>query len=40
MKTHKDLIAWQKSINLVTEVYRVTKVFPKDEMYGIVNHAN
>ena len=37
MKTHKDLIAWQKSINLVTEVYQITKGFPKDEMYGIVN---
>ena len=37
MKTHKDLIVWQKSICLVTEVYQITKGFPKEEMYGIVN---
>jgi four helix bundle protein len=37
MKTHKDLIAWQKSISLVTDVYSITKSFPKDEIYGIVN---
>ena len=37
MKTHKDLIVWQKSILLVTEVYKITKDFPKEEMYGIVN---
>jgi len=37
MKSHKDLISWQKGISLVTEVYKVTKEFPKDEMYGIIN---
>lgn len=37
MKTHKDLIAWQKSIMLVTEIYRITKGFPRDEIYGLVN---
>jgi four helix bundle protein len=37
MKTHKDLIAWQKSIDLVTDVYQITRGFPKEEMYGIVN---
>jgi four helix bundle protein len=37
MKTHKDLIAWQKSIDFVTEIYETTKTFPKDEIYGLVN---
>jgi four helix bundle protein len=37
MKTHKDLIVWQRSILLVTEVYKITKEFPKDELYGLVN---
>ena len=37
MKTRsfKDLIVWQKSYKLVLEIYRITKNFPKDEMYGL-----
>ena len=37
MKTHKELNVWKDSIDLVVEVYRITKVFPKEELYGIVN---
>jgi four helix bundle protein len=37
MKTHKDLVAWQKSIELVTEIYTITKDFPKEEVYGITS---
>jgi len=37
MKTHKDLIVWQKSINFVTRIYEETKSFPKEEIYGLVS---
>jgi four helix bundle protein len=37
MKTHKDLDAWKDSIKLVTELYRITKEFPKEELYGITS---
>lgn len=37
MKSHKDLDVWTKSIDLVTEIYRVTNEFPKEEIYGITN---
>ena len=40
MKGHRDLIAWQKAMALVTEVYEVYKVsrtFPKDELYGLTS---
>lgn len=37
LKTHKDLEVWKKGINLVTEIYSITKSFPKDELYGLVN---
>ncbi len=37
MKSHKDLEVWKKSIDLVTEVYSITKDFPKDQVYGITN---
>lgn len=37
MKTHKDLDVWRKGITLVTDVYVLTKNFPKEEMYGLTN---
>ena len=37
MKGHRDLIAWQKAMALVTEVYQVTRTFPKDELYGLTS---
>jgi four helix bundle protein len=36
IKTYRDLIVWQKSMALITEVYKLTKNFPQDEMYGLV----
>ena len=36
MKTHKDLDVWKKSIALVTALYQLTKSFPKDEIYGLI----
>ncbi|OHB75386.1 MAG: four helix bundle protein [Planctomycetes bacterium RBG_16_55_9] len=36
IKTYRDLIVWQKSMALVTEIYKITKAFPKDEMYGLI----
>ena len=35
LKSHKDLVVWQKSIILVKEIYHVTSQFPKDEIYGL-----
>ncbi|MDO3391534.1 four helix bundle protein [Bacteroides sp. ET489] len=37
MKTHKDLLVWKKSIDLVEQIYKFTKQFPKEELYGITN---
>lgn len=35
--TYKDLIVWQKSMDLVTEIYLLTAQFPKEELYGLVS---
>jgi four helix bundle protein len=35
MKTHKDLDIWKRGLELVTEVYKRTKNFPKEETYGL-----
>lgn len=38
--TYKDLIAWQKSIALVTDIYTLTKTFPVDEKFGLISQLN
>ena len=37
MNSYKDLIVWQKSMQLAKEVYKLTESFPKTEIYGISN---
>ena len=37
MKTHKDLLVWQKAMDLVVEVYSATNKFPQSELYGLTN---
>lgn len=32
-----QLKAWQESHKLVLEIYEITKVFPKDEQFGLTN---
>ena len=35
MQGHKDLIVWQKAMDLVIAVYKLTRGFPKSEVYGL-----
>ena len=35
LQSYKDLIVWQKSIDLVQEIYNLTENFPKKEIYGL-----
>jgi four helix bundle protein len=37
VKSYQDLIVWQKSMEVVERVYRMTKVFPVEERYGLSN---
>ena len=37
MKTYKDLVVWQKSIELVIAVYELTDKFSKEEIYGLTS---
>lgn len=36
-KSFRDLIVWQKAHELVLDVYRVTKDFPKEELYALTS---
>ena len=35
--SYKDLIVWQRSMELVTAIYELTEDFPKEEMYGLTS---
>jgi four helix bundle protein len=32
-----DLIAWKKNHKVVLKIYKITKSFPKDELFGIIS---
>ena len=36
-KSYRDLIVWQKGMDLVEDVYRKTIGFPKEELYGLTS---
>ena len=37
IKSYKDLDVWKAAIELATDVYGVTKGFPKEEIYGLTS---
>ena len=39
VRSYKDLVAWQKSMALVTEVYRASQEFPKEEVFGLMSQT-
>ena len=36
IKTYEDLVAWQYGHEVTKEVYRWTRGFPREELYGLV----
>jgi four helix bundle protein len=37
MHSYRELLVWQKAMNLVIEIYRITQRFPKSETYDLSN---
>jgi len=35
IRTFKDLLVWQKAMDLSVEIYRLTRNYPSDERYGL-----
>lgn len=35
IKSYKDLLIWQKGIDIVTDLYQLVKNFPKEELYAL-----
>ena len=36
-RNYQDLIAWQKSMDLVHATYEISRLFPKEEIYGLTS---
>ena len=36
-KPHRNLLAWQKCMDLAVAIYEVTDKFPKEEIYGLTS---
>lgn len=39
IRDYRELIVWQKAMDLVVEVYRLTRSFPREELYGLTNQV-
>jgi four helix bundle protein len=37
INSFKDLIVWQKAMNLALEIYKLTEKLPREEMYGLTS---
>ena len=37
VESHKDLIVWQKSMDLVVQIYSIVKKLPKEERYSLID---
>jgi four helix bundle protein len=35
IESHRDLVAWQKAMDLAVETYRISRQFPKAEVYRL-----
>ena len=40
MHNYKKLDVWKESVNLVTEIYRLTDSFPDKEKFGLISQIN
>ncbi len=39
IRDYRDLIVWQKAMDLVEAIYRLTRAFPKEELYGLTSQV-
>jgi four helix bundle protein len=36
-QSYRDLVVWNKAMELVMEIYRLTQTFPKEEIFGLLS---
>lgn len=37
--SYRDLIVWQRAIELVVTIYELTEKYPKEEIYGLTSQT-
>ncbi len=37
MHQYKNLVVWQKAVDITVEIYKLSASFPKEEMFGMVS---
>src|SRR3990172_7143085 len=37
IESHRDLLVWQKSMDLVVAIYRITQKLPSHEQFGLIS---
>jgi len=37
VQSYRDLVAWQKAMELVALIYRASQEFPKEEVFGLTS---
>jgi four helix bundle protein len=39
VRSYRDLVVWQKAMDMAVAVYELTKAYPKDEMFGLTSQS-
>jgi four helix bundle protein len=37
IESYKDLVVWQRAMQLVVETYKLSEQYPKEEKYGLIS---
>lgn len=37
MRNYKNIVAWKRADELTIEIYRLTRKFPREEIYGLIS---
>jgi four helix bundle protein len=38
-RSYQEILVWQQSMDLVTDIYSTTKAWPKDELFGLTSQV-
>lgn len=39
VRSYRDLLVWQRSVELVTKIYKCTRDWPTDERFGLISQV-
>ena len=37
IKSFRELVIWQRSIEFTEEIYKITRILPREETYGLIS---